>query len=1689
MGLMLKNRPYILLLTIYLLGFGMAVGQPYGNEWIQSSQQYFKFRIGEDGIYRISRAELSAAGFPVSTVDPRKIQMYYLGNEIDIKVTGQADAVFNSSDYIEFYAKKADGSTDTPLYIAPEAQPNPFYNLFSDSSTYFITHNTIVDGARIEDFFENNASSLPAETFFTEKKIVAYGNNYYSGESHGASEEILQGYYDYSEGWTGDFATLGQSLDNTITGLMDAATSEQVPNLNLQLIGANNNEHNISIFVGPNSGSTRLLTTAEFSKDESFLVNQNLQWSDISAGGELFVRATVNGVGGAQDRIAISYITVSFRRGFDLNGDLEKTMTLRTNGGGKSYIEVDNPPAQVTLYDITDPNRPIDIGYNTPGALTAIVDNTDISRTLFLQSGTKAIANLQQATFQNIDPSLYNYLIVTHEQLRENTSEGDPDPVQAYKEYRESSSGGGHSVLMADINQVFDQFYYGLPSPIAIRNFAQYIYDNGSPEFLFLIGKASSIQAGYYRQDPESPTSRHYVPTWGHPGCDVLFTTGFDGGLVYESIATGRINADSPDDVQAYLNKVIEEESLPFTSLRQKNLVHLSGGNSEIELLNFRSFIDGFAQAAEGEWLGGESAQISKNNNTAVELINISDEINEGVMMVTFFGHSSGSVTDIEIGLVSDPTFGYSNKGKYPVFMVNGCQAGDFFSETESFGVDWILTPNLGAVAFMAHSHVAFANNLRRFTDLYYELAFNDLTYITRSVGEIKAEAARRFVNTYGSGSSATAQVQLMNLQGDPAVKVFGADKPDFSLDEDLLSFNSFDGEPILASTDSFYIELNIKNFGIGTETDLTLEVVRTLPSGSSIVMGPNLIDPVFREDTLQITIPNDLSNVTGTNTFRITLDAFNTIDELDESNNSVNVELFMSNGSTYNLLPSPYAIQSNDQVEFYFQSANILSEPRSYDFQIDTVNTFNSSYLISQTVDANVIAKLNLDLTSKGPISDGTVFYWRTRFAEPESDESDEWEVASFTLDRSQPDGWSQQRTSQLSELALEGLEVDVSSGLWEFISTELNLTVTVFGSNHATSDYLDTQLLLNGQDYFNTSSIAPGEECRDNSINFLSFKRQSTVPFRPLTFTIADQLNDLVCGRLPQYILNYTAADMAAANNPNEYIDALESGDNVLIFSLGTVDYDTWTDGFKDNLELLGINRTLLDGLQPDDPVIFLGAKDAPANSALEVVSLSAGPANQDAISLPPNTMVIGNYDSGTISTTKIGPALSWGELVLDIDDSANPGDDVRMLNVWGVDNAGNENIVYQDPAVSTVDLSPSGINIDPNTYPLIRLTLDLQDDVQFTPHQLNNWQLTYETAPEAVLLKRDRSDIGEINVRQEGESHSTSFTFWNISDKDFADSLNVAYDVFNVSAGDKAIYTTKIAPLNSGDSAQFTLDINTLNRNGNYDLILSANKNDQKERFPVNNEARLANYLKVEGDGQNPIVEVTFDGMVIIDGDIVSPNPLINMTVKDDNPYLIKEDTLGINFFIKYPCEECDFVRVPFSDPNVTWAPAAPNTAFQIDYTPEALEDGMHTLRIQAVDASGNASGIEPYEINFEVVNQSMITNFYPYPNPFSTRTQFVFTLTGSVYPEDLKIQIMTISGRVVKEIFMDELGPIRIGNNRTEYAWDGRDRFGDQLANGVYLYRVLIKNPGENFEHRETKGDRGFKHGFGKMYLLR
>jgi flagellar hook assembly protein FlgD len=286
--------------------------------------------------------------------------------------------------------------------------------------------------------------------------------------------------------------------------------------------------------------------------------------------------------------------------------------------------------------------------------------------------------------------------------------------------------------------------------------------------------------------------------------------------------------------------------------------------------------------------------------------------------------------------------------------------------------------------------------------------------------------------------------------------------------------------------------------------------------------------------------------------------------------------------------------------------------------------------------------------------------------------------------------------------------------------------------------------------------------------------------------------------------------------------------------------------------------------------------------------------------------------------------------------------------------------------------------------------------------------------------------------------------------------------------------------------------TVAFDTRTLAGNYTIWMEVNPEDSlwhKEQFHFNNTAFKT--FSVSTDNQNPLLDVTFDGIHILNGDIVSPSPSIVMQLKDENKLLLLNDTSSFEVFLM--SENTQQKRIPFIKngvENMVFEPAV-NTQnkARLTWNPEALADGKYTLSVIAKDASGNLSGNTSYRIEFDVINKSTVSSVMNYPNPFTTATRFVFTLTGSQIPDVFTIQIMSVTGKVLREITKAELGNITIGRNITEYAWDGTDEFGDRLANGVYLYRVIMKIAGETIEHRASGADDYFIKDFGKMYLFR
>ncbi|MCW3128457.1 MAG: hypothetical protein JWO03_4115 [Bacteroidetes bacterium] len=126
--------------------------------------------------------------------------------------------------------------------------------------------------------------------------------------------------------------------------------------------------------------------------------------------------------------------------------------------------------------------------------------------------------------------------------------------------------------------------------------------------------------------------------------------------------------------------------------------------------------------------------------------------------------------------------------------------------------------------------------------------------------------------------------------------------------------------------------------------------------------------------------------------------------------------------------------------------------------------------------------------------------------------------------------------------------------------------------------------------------------------------------------------------------------------------------------------------------------------------------------------------------------------------------------------------------------------------------------------------------------------------------------------------------------------------------------------------------------------------------------------------------------------------------------------------------------------------------------VTYPFSSLADGPHTLKVKAWDILNNSA-----EDNTEFVVAAdaklALKHVYNYPNPFTTRTQFMFEHNKPGQELKIQVQIYSVSGRLIKTIQEDI---VATGYRVDDLRWDGLDDYGDKIGKGVYVYKIHVKD---------------------------
>lgn len=1681
---MRKLLKTILSLWVMLTFTGLAHAQMlvgtdtlYGNEWINYDQSYFKIPVAKDGLYRIDAQVLQSAGISISGFSANQLRLYHMGKEVPIHVS--TGGMLSDNDFLLFWGKQNKGEFDTYLFEDPaEHQLNPLYSLVTDTSAYYLTWSSTSSSTRLETLNTDLTNAPEQEAWVWQQAGEVFTEKFMKNYTRRSGITIYFSHYDVAEGYG----------NRNINELLQSGNTTQ--DFSLDLPNA--------YIGGPSARFTARFGVGEGNHKQIVQIDGatyfDRTYNDIAVKAPDFnFPLTDDGIdirfaGQADDRDeqSIAYYRVDYPSLPDASN--QSLYTFEVDGSSSpKYLEIadfNSSTGQPILYDLTNGLR-IRCRYEN-GLVKALLPASSDRRSLVLIEETSAtpIASLQLVNFPNLLAQETEFLILTAPQLR--APYENQDQVQAYADYRASAAGGNYQTQIVEVEDIYHQFGYGLSRhPQSIRNFAHAAHRQWpNLQYVFIIGKGREYPSLRTADGLANALAAEtfFVPSFGFPASDNLMLSTNTSSVAV--VPVGRIAATTPKEISIYLKKV---ETLEATANNEqtieerawmKNIMHLGGGGNSSEQNAIKSNLERMAREIEGNLFGGKVTPFYKTSTDPIQQSRsqqIFDRINQGTAVITFFGHSSPGTFDFNI----DNPDNYENFGKFPLIMSLGCYSGNFFTSSKGIGERFTFYEDKASVAFGASRGVGFISTLGAFADRFYEKMGGEK--YGRGIGDIVSATRASFDHL--TGLEIKTIVEQFSLMGDPSIRLHPSPGPDYVVDRSSVEFSP---KVISIQEDSFQLAFEVLNLGQFIQDSISVDIRQKLPGGEEIqVKRLRIATPAYASHhTVNLATQGKAS--IGLNTFFIDVDVQDEVDELPapagEMNNSLvradgqaGVNLFIVDNTARPVYPPKFALVGSAPVTLKSSTSDALAPERKYLLEIDTTHLFDSPLKErTEIVQRGGVIKWTPSL----PLQDSTVYYWRISPDSTEAEIGYVWESSSFTYIEGSPNGWGQGHWGQWLEGDFDGLVLENTSTPFRFDNQLINVKI-----RNKVYDSQDRPGLVYNNENF-AASVRPwlylneGLAVVVSNPETASFwrNRSGDVPFEPGDYGIPTG---------GSRVFAFPTQNTAERTNFVDFLtEVVPSGYIVFVFSiLDSVDADLMARNWA--LDSLSADVNIFQVLESEGatqvrqladqravPYIFIYTKGE--GSFGEKIGLSVDSDIFEDVDIP-RFLTVGSYHSPLI-----GPVARWGRVLWESDFFEHDKDSLR-IDLYGINTNEETSLIVENIVGGELDIS----FVDPRQYPRLYLRLIATDELDRTPVQINYWQVLYEGLPEVALELSESSN--ELRDSFEiGEIVSITCQVRNLSNFEM-DSLLMRY-ILEDSKGNLVEHERRLASLDKKEVLPFNIQLQTDSLEGIVSITVEINPDgDQPELSDFNNILNWSFLL--ERDNKSPQLDVTFDGSQIMEGDLVSPDVTVLISLADENRYLPLEDTNLISVQLEFP--DGSLKDFNASMENVTFITefSAQKNRIRVELTPKLEQDGIYKLIVKAKDASGNDVGHIAYQKSFKVINRNAISNVLNYPNPFSTSTQFVYTLTGRS-PTYFGIQIATLSGRVVREIRAEEIGELKAGTHRTDFIWDGTDEFGDQLANGVYLFRVIARDEqGEDFEHHSSTIDPYFQKGWGKLVILR
>ncbi len=632
-----------------------ATNAQYKKQLDLAADKGLRIYVSQEGWYHVTRAAMTAAGYDPGS-DPRAISLYMLGDELDITVDDGGDGKFDPNDAIEFYGYPVD-------------------TISTGARTYWLrSSKNDGKGSRIDVQKSKGGDPITGSVPFTYQRIE---RNIFAPLVRNSEDDAFFGTLITSD--TGTQTLTVGNLDPSFSG-----------NASLELLiqGGTDMDHRIDVAINGHRLGTAALSKID---EKSFTYPFPQSWLNTGTNS-----VTLTSLNGEEDVSVVAKTWLTYQHLLRADSGVLNVKLA----GGRAVTMGGFTTNKVRAVDVTDGRHPVEIqtvvAADPQGGFTATFTNLsggtrtvtafDSSRILAAGELATSMASSWSDTNGNSNGSKGpgDFYIVTNRSF-----------LSAAQSLKATRDAEGLDTRVVDVDDIYDEFNFGIRSPGAIRSFFQMAAAwKRAPNAFLLLGDASIDPRNYLGMGAFDYVPTKLVPTsLLRTASDDWFTDFNNDGIA--DIPIGRIPVRTPEEAALVIGK-ITSRGKPSGSW-SRNALFVNDVTTDYDFAAVSASLIKLLPA-------GITSQTVNFGNSSNPHGDVLSALNSGNLLTTYVGHASVEIWGESIFSSTDAAT-LTNGTRLPVVLLMNCLNGYFHDVfSQSLAEALITAPNGGAVAVWASS-------------------------------------------------------------------------------------------------------------------------------------------------------------------------------------------------------------------------------------------------------------------------------------------------------------------------------------------------------------------------------------------------------------------------------------------------------------------------------------------------------------------------------------------------------------------------------------------------------------------------------------------------------------------------------------------------------------------------------------------------------------------------------------------------------------------------------------------------------------------------------------------------------------------------------------------------------------------------------------------------------------------------